>query len=89
MKLFKFFTFFIFKGSGALLTFGYIFLASKTLTPTEYGIFALLITFINLGGAILSFGIPTYMFEILSSKNSKKYFNEKLKYIFVIIFLFQ
>ena len=85
MKLFKFFTFLIFKGSGALLTFGYIFLASRTLTPTEYGIFALLITFINLGGGILSFGIPTYMFEIMSSKRSAKEFNVKLKHIFVIV----
>ena len=87
MKLFKFFTFFLFKGSGALLTFSYIFLSNKILSPTEYGIFALLITFINLGGAILSFGIPTYIFNIMSSKSSLRQFNEKLKHILVIVFL--
>jgi len=87
LKIFKFLSFFIFKGTGALLTFGYIFLSTKILSPTEYGIFALLITFINLGGAVFSFGIPAYLFEILSSKYHMKKFHEKLKYIFIIIIL--
>ncbi len=87
MKIFKFFSFFVFKGTGALLTFGYIFVSTKVLSPTEYGILALLITFINLGGAILSFGIPAYLFEILSSKSHMKKFKEKLKYIFNMIIL--
>ena len=87
MKIFKFFSFFVFKGTGALLTFGYIFLATKILSPTEYGILALLITFINLGGAFFSFGVPAYFFEILSSKKLMKNFNEKLKYISITIIL--
>ena len=69
------------------MTFGYIFLSNKILSPTEYGIFALLITFINLGGAILSFGIPPYIFEIMSSKSHMKRFHEKLKYIFNFVIL--
>ena len=85
MKLFKFLTFSFFKSSGALLTFGYIFLSTKVLSPTEYGILALLITLINLGGAVLSFGIPAYLFEIMSSKKHLKKFNEKIKIIFIII----
>ena len=87
MKIFKFFSFFVFKGTGALLTFGYIFLATKILSPTEYGVLALLITFINLGGAFFSFGVPAYFFEILSSKKLMKNFNEKLKYISITIIL--
>ena len=87
MKIFKFFSFFVFKGTGALLTFGYIFLATKILSPTEYGVLALLITFINLGGAFFSFGVPSYFFEILSSKKLMKNFNEKLKYISITIIL--
>jgi len=85
LKLFKFLTFSFFKSSGALLTFGYIFLSTKVLSPTEYGILALLITLINLGGAVLSFGIPAYLFEIMSSKKHLKKFNEKIKIIFIII----
>ena len=87
MKIFKFFSFFVFKGTGALLTFGYIFLATKILSPTEYGVLALLITFINLGGAFFSFGMPAYFFEILSSKKLMKKFSEKLKYISITIIL--
>ena len=87
MKIFKFFSFFVFKGTGALLTFGYIFLATKILSPTEYGVLALLITFINLGGTFFSFGVPAYFFEILSSKKLMKNFNEKLKYISITIIL--
>jgi len=87
LKIFKFFSFFVFKGTGALLTFGYIFLATKILSPTEYGVLALLITFINLGGAFFSFGVPSYFFEILSSKKLMKNFNEKLKYISITIIL--
>ena len=86
MKLFKFLAFSFFKSSGALLTFSYIFLSTKVLSPTEYGILALLITLINLGGAVLSFGIPAYLFEIMSSKKHLKKFNEKIKLIFIIIF---
>lgn len=85
LKLFKFLTFSFFKSSGALLTFGYIFLSTKVLSPTEYGILALLITLINLGGGVLSFGIPAYLFEIMSSKKHLKKFNEKIKLIFIII----
>jgi O-antigen/teichoic acid export membrane protein len=87
LKIFKFFSFFVFKGTGALLTFGYIFLATKILSPTEYGVLALLITFINLGGAFFSFGMPAYFFEILSSKKLMKKFSEKLKYISITIIL--
>jgi len=87
LKIFKFFSFFVFKGTGALLTFGYIFLATKILSPTEYGVLALLITFINLGGTFFSFGVPAYFFEILSSKKLMKNFNEKLKYISITIIL--
>jgi O-antigen/teichoic acid export membrane protein len=86
LKLFKFLAFSFFKSSGALLTFSYIFLSTKVLSPTEYGILALLITLINLGGAVLSFGIPAYLFEIMSSKKHLKKFNEKIKLIFIIIF---
>lgn len=85
MKHYKFLSFFLFKGTGAFLTFFLIFVSTKILTPYEYGIFALLLTLINLCSAVLAFGIPPYFFEIVSSKKKLRKINDILKSICIII----
>ena len=85
MKHYKFLSFFLFKGTGAFLTFFLIFISTKILTPYEYGIFALLLTLINLCSAVLAFGIPPYFFEIVSSKKKLRKINDILKSICIII----
>lgn len=85
MKHFKFLSFFFFKGFAAFLTFAYIFLSTKILSPTEYGVFALLITLIVLGSSLFSFGIPAFFFEIISSNKLIKKINEIMKYLSIII----
>lgn len=85
MKHYKFLSFFLFKGTGAFLTFFLIFISTKILTPYEYGIFALLLTLINLCSAVLAFGIPPYFFEIVSSKKKLRRINDILKSICIII----
>lgn len=87
MKIFKFLSFLIFKGFGAILTFLYIFVSTKILTPTQYGVFALLITIIMMGSAVLSFGIPAFFYEIESSQKRKNEINKILKYLSNIIFI--
>jgi O-antigen/teichoic acid export membrane protein len=81
LKHYKFLSFFLFKGTGAFLTFFLIFVSTKILTPYEYGIFALLLTLINLCSAVLAFGIPPYFFEIVSSKKKLRKINDILKSI--------
>jgi O-antigen/teichoic acid export membrane protein len=85
LKHYKFLSFFLFKGTGAFLTFFLIFISTKILTPYEYGIFALLLTLINLCSAVLAFGIPSYFFEIVSSKKKFRRINDTLKSICIII----
>jgi len=85
LKHYKFLSFFLFKGTGAFLTFFLIFISTKILTPYEYGIFALLLTLINLCSAVLAFGIPPYFFEIVSSKKKLRRINDILKSICIII----
>jgi len=87
LKHFKFLSFFFFKGFAAFLTFAYIFVSTKILSPTEYGIFAILITLITLGSSLFSLGIPTFFFEIISSNKHIKKINEIIKHLSVIIFL--
>lgn len=87
MKHFKFLSFFFFKGFAAFLTFVYIFVSTKILSPTEYGIFAILITLIALGSSLFSLGIPAFFYEIISSNKHIKKINEIMKYLLVIIFL--
>ena len=87
MKHFKFLSFFFFKSFAAFLTFAYIFLSTKILSPTEYGVFALLITLIVLGSSLFSLGIPAFFFEIISSNKRIKKIHEIMKYLSVIILL--